>query len=225
MDRSSTSEPSQPPPTHCKERTPELTADISQSTPPPLVPVNSKMLLGFDSDLLVNSSALERGSPDTASGRPSLHLGYTLAPPSATPGTIVLTAAPGSLIPLALHWSNTTTDLRAFSYALSFHAFGSIGLGLTSGSALFLSHTSSASLLWHPGSTSDVHSCSSASVSRTIGVAWAHGLFRFTWVSTSIGFISVSLPPGVVSQVSTMAPPSLDSADCFRVIFSCDFPF
>ncbi|ROJ13826.1 hypothetical protein DPX16_19701 [Anabarilius grahami] len=87
--------------------------------------------------------------------------------------------------------------------ASSLCAFGSVGVQLPSGFALVLSPTSFASVLWHPGSISDVHHCGFTSASRSINVTWSHHLFG----SASVNHLPGSVQP--IHQGSAMAPPSI----------------
>ncbi|ROI81827.1 hypothetical protein DPX16_22062 [Anabarilius grahami] len=85
-----------------------------------------------------------------------------------------------------------------------------------------LVHTSSASVLWHPGSTSDACHSSFALVSEAICIIKSHLLSFCSWGSTTIGFVSIGRPPCVVSQVSTMSPPSVNSTVGYRQGCSLD---
>ncbi|XDV48599.1 hypothetical protein PO909_017990 [Leuciscus waleckii] len=81
----------------------------SSSAPSPLVPFSTLTL-----PMTLSSFALARGSPGYASSHRArhstsdrrLHLGSSL--PLAPPGTVVLTAAPGSLVPPGRPWSVVT---------------------------------------------------------------------------------------------------------------------
>jgi len=90
--------------------------------------------------------------------------------------------------------------------------FGSFWLHLLPGSAFVLSPTSFASVFRLPGYTLDACRRGSTLVSTARNVVWALRLICFTWVSISSGYISIDHPQGVVCQVNTMAPSSLDSA-------------
>lgn len=120
------------------------------------------------------------------------------------PGTIVLMASPGSIVPPVLPWSVAyNMDLLAFGCALSLHPFGFIGLCIPPGSTLVLCPTSSASVLRHPDSTTGTRHHGST---RTYGVTGSLWLFSSAWVSKSPGSTDV----GQV-QVSIVAPSSIGS--------------
>ncbi|ROL44243.1 Autophagy-related protein 16-2 [Anabarilius grahami] len=134
--------------------------------------------------------------------RPGLQTPPTwFLPPLASPGTIGLTAPPRS---------GVATDLQAICCAPSLHPYGSVWLRLPSGSVSDLSLSGSTSDLRYPGSTSGDRRHSSVTATEAFGVVPDHQLSVCALGST--GSVSICHPHGLLKEIYTMAPPSLDSA-------------
>ncbi|ROL53481.1 hypothetical protein DPX16_20020 [Anabarilius grahami] len=147
---------------------------------------------------------------------PSLHLGFLTSRlhlgsylPRVPPGTIVITDPPGSLIPLAPPWSDVT--LPAPWTSRPSDVLCPSTSSAPSGSTLVLSHTGSASVNWHPYSTSDAHHSGPASPDPSVSPGQISSSTPPVSPPPSSLTLSV-IPPGSTCQVSTMAPLSLDFA-------------
>lgn len=132
-----------------------------------------------------------------------------LGDPSAPPWLLPPSAQLGPL-PLRLHWAPSSLQLSLGQTFLCLH-HRLLGLRLhLDPPALRLCRAPlpSATLQLHLDPQSHRLRLSPLAPCSTLHACCCGS----TWVSTSIGLVSVSRPPGFVSQVSSMASPSLDSA-------------
>lgn len=138
-----------------------------------------------------------------------LLVSFPCTEPISSPSTLLFGFMPPSPVLVSCH-SACATDIKAFSYYSSLNSFSSNGLLLPCSSILVLSHSD---LCLSPLPSWLHLDC----LQRwTFDVARSCQLFISGWVTTTIGSVSVSCPPGSTDQVFTRAPSSLDSTVGFR---------